>query len=42
MRMTKVSSNTGGNVAFVALVVSLILEKNKFVSFVIGTVVAEV
>jgi hypothetical protein len=40
--MAHVGADAGRDVAFVAFVVGLVLEKDELVSFVIGTVVGEV
>ena len=40
--MAKVGANTGGDISFVALMVSLILEQDKLVGLVIGAIVGQV
>ena len=40
--MTEVAADNGGDVAFVALMVGLVLEEDELVGLVIGTVVRRV
>jgi hypothetical protein len=40
--VSQISSNTRWGITFVSLMISLILEENEFVCFIIGTIVCEV